>query len=118
MKLEAFSPYLRSPKKISPHKSAHRSDSRFGIGPLQTKSPYCLKSRVLGKFVEALAHCVFDTVSAACARAMGYASFICLSLIVGRRDCFRIVDNPSGIRRRGMASASGTRPSRPLASSL
>ncbi len=25
-------------------------------------------------------HCVFDTVSAACARAMGYASFICLSL--------------------------------------
>jgi hypothetical protein len=32
--------------------------------------------QLLGKFVEALAHCVFDIVSAACARAMGYASFI------------------------------------------
>jgi hypothetical protein len=37
--------------------------------------------KVFAKFVEALAHAAFsDTVSAACARAMVYASFICLSL--------------------------------------
>ena len=33
--------------------------------PVETASDF-------GKFVDALAHCVFDTVSAACAPAMGY----------------------------------------------